>query len=216
MRLAIPKGGNTDGVEIKVNQKVPPMPQNAFILRVGSNDSILNILSVPQEYRVIDSENGEQIVREMTNSEKQIVDNNNIEKLKKDKKQEIRENTQSILDQGVAHPTKPNVIFGNKNHDQNNMQGLEVEAIKGTDMTGTKFKVDSIDGVKDKTYIFDDTNDFYLVAGKFKAFMKASVYSGADFYTLINDASNVNELNSIVDNRDWSSINNEANNMVLN
>jgi len=215
MRVAIPNGGDADGVKIISNQKIPPMPENSFILRVRSDDSISNIISIPEKYRIIDLENNEKIVREMTEEEKKVVDNNNIDKLKDERKQAIRKNTQKILEQGVAHPTKPGIIFGNKNHDQNNLQGLEVEAIKGSNMSGVKFKVNSVDGVKDKTYIFEDTNDFYLVAGKFKAFIKVAVYSGADFYEFINNSSNIDELNAIEeDDRTWESVNNEANNMV--
>ena len=214
MRIATPNGGDLDGVVIRSNQKVPPIPENSFILKVKSNDSIENILSTNEMYRIVDLENGENIVREMSEEEKKQVDNNNIEKLKEKRKEKIKMNTQSILNKGVSHPNKPNVIFGNKNHDQNNMQGLEVEAVKGNDMSGVKFKVDSIDDVKDKIYIFENTNDFYIVANKFKAFIKSAVYSGAYLYESINDVSNIDELKEIEDNRTWDSINSEANNLL--
>jgi len=73
MKIAIPNGGTYDGVKLYTNRSTP-FPENA----IHPVNNFTALLAIPEQYRIVD----DGVIREMTQDEKDVVDQANIENLR--------------------------------------------------------------------------------------------------------------------------------------
>lgn len=191
MRIAIPNGGAEDGVKLFSNQRTP-FPANA-IHPVSNWDSIS---VVPEKYRVVD--NGS--VREMTDEEKKVVDNAMLPDLKLEKNKAIDAKTSDLISEGIEYPDGSGNIFSMSLAAQKNIIAFKGVVDSGADIYPIKITIKDSDGLDDE-YTFDDEasfNSFYSAAF---TFVQSKYDSGRALKIQVKAASDIDELNAVVDDR---------------
>jgi len=187
MRVAIPKGGQYDGV-ILANRELSNIPENAIAPVLNWVD----LLKVPESYRIVDGNS----VREMTDGEKKIVDNNNLPQLISNKIETILDRLHNeLLPKGFSFEghrfslLKEDLAFWNGIANSVEVLHIANWPIGVSDLTGTPYMLTSLD--------------------HYKQWYGAGQYQLNTWYeqtrALVNQckaATNIDELNAVVDNRE--------------
>ncbi len=190
MKIAIPNGGPQDGVRLFEGQTTP-FPEGA-IFPVENYESLIQ---VPELYRVVDGTS----VREMTDDEKKIVDNERLDELKDDKNLAIDTRTQELIEAGLEYPEGSGNIFSMSIRAQKNWMALKNLLNEGFTAPPIETTV-SKDGMDDE-YVFetaDDYTNFYLAG---VSLVQTLITSGRALKVQVKNAADIDELNAVVDER---------------
>lgn len=191
MRIAIPNGGVEDGVKLFSNQRTP-FPSNA-IHPVPNWDTISG---VPEKYRVIDDGS----VREMTDEEKKVVDNNMLPELKLEKNKAIDARTSELISMGLEYPEGSGNVFSMSLAAQKNIIAFKGVVDSGADIYPIKITVKDSDGLDDECS-FDDEASFNSFHAAAFGFVQDKYDSGRSLKLQVKSASDIDELNAVVDDR---------------
>lgn len=186
MRVAVPKGGQYDGVKL-INCESLNMLDNAIKPVLNWTD----LLKVPEMYRIVDGDS----VREMTDGEKKIVDNNNLPSLIGSKIETILARLHDeLLPKGFAFEghrfslLKEDLAFWNGISNSVEVLHIANWPIGVADLLGEPYILTSLDHYKQWYGMGQYTLNVWYV--QTRALVNAC-----------KAATNIDELNAVVDNR---------------
>ena len=203
MKIAIANGGPTDGVALLGGQTTP-FPEGA----IHPVPNWEEMRAVPEHYRIVDGG----AVREMDAAEKKASDNARLDEIKAGRRSEINSRTDELIAMGFSHYPHPAYIFGLAQCDQTNASFLNQKRIAGQDMTGQFFRLkENLDDPGVQNYSFASNADWDVFVYKGSKFVEICTHTGGVMKDALAAATDIDEVNAIVDDRTWEEIDEAAN-----